>query len=135
MQGAVGSRYVRSYPLFREQTERRHPSRRARDEAIEGVPEVAAIDIDRNISNITNNPNLLNMLPLAEFERLHGADGKLAIWAWVPMGLPLYTLKGAVRDRVVDADMCEKRCPNHLDDGLQAGLLLGASCVPLGDRG
>lgn len=45
------------------------------------------------------------MSPLVEFERLRDADGKLVIRVWVPMGPSFYTFKGAVYDRVADADM------------------------------
>ena len=45
------------------------------------------------------------MSPLVEFERLRDADGKLVIRVWVPMGPSLYTFKGAVYDRVADADV------------------------------
>ena len=45
------------------------------------------------------------MSPLVEFERLRDVDGKLVIRAWVPMGPSLYTFKGAVYDRVADADV------------------------------
>ena len=72
---------------------------------VEGVPEASALNIERNISNVTNNPNLFNVSPLVEFERLHNAEGKLVIRVWVPMGPSLYTFKGAVYDRVADADV------------------------------
>lgn len=45
------------------------------------------------------------MSPLVEFERLRDADGKLVIRVWVPTGPSFYTFKGAVYDRVADADM------------------------------
>lgn len=75
------------------------------DGSVEGVPETAALSIERNISNVTNDPNLFNVSPLIEFERLHDFEGKLVIRVWVPMGPFLYTFKGAVYDRVADADV------------------------------
>lgn len=45
------------------------------------------------------------MSPLVEFERLRDVDGKLVIRVWIPMGPSLYTFKGAVYDRVADADV------------------------------
>ena len=39
------------------------------------------------------------------FERLHDSEGRLVIRVWVPMGPSLYTFKGAVYDRVADADV------------------------------
>ena len=75
------------------------------DGAVEGVPEASALNIERNISNVTSNPSLFNVSPLIEFERLHDPEGKLVIRVWVPMGPSLYTFKGAVYDRVADADV------------------------------
>lgn len=75
------------------------------DGAVEGVPEASALNIERNISNVTSNPNLFNVSPLVEFERLRDSEGRLVIRVWVPMGPSLYTFKGAVYDRVADADV------------------------------
>lgn len=75
------------------------------DGAVEGVPVASALNIERNISNVTSNPNLFNVSPLVEFERLHDTEGRLVIRVWVPMGPSLYTFKGAVYDRVADADV------------------------------
>ena len=75
------------------------------DGAVEGVPEASALNIERNISNVTSNPNLFNVSPLVEFERLRDSEGRLVIRVWVPMGSSLYTFKGAVYDRVADADV------------------------------
>lgn len=75
------------------------------DGAVEGVPEASALNIERNISNVTSNPNLFNVSPLVEFERLHDTEGRLVIRVWVPMGPSLYTFKEAVYDRVADADV------------------------------
>lgn len=75
------------------------------DGTVEGVPEASALSIERNISNVTSNPNLFNVSPLVEFERLHDSEDRLIIRVWVPMGPSLYTFKGAVYDRVADADV------------------------------
>ena len=75
------------------------------DGTVEGVPETSAISIERNISSVISNPNLFNVSPLVEFERLHDADDRLVIRVWVPMGPSLYTFKGAVYDRVADTDV------------------------------
>lgn len=75
------------------------------DGAVEGVPEASALNIERNISNVTSNPNLFNVSPLVEFERLRDSEGRLVIRVWVPMGPSLYTFKGAAYDRVADADV------------------------------
>ena len=75
------------------------------DGTVEGVSEASALNIERNISNVTSNPNLFNVSPLVEFERLRDVDGKLVIRVWVPMGPSLYTFKGVVYDRVADADV------------------------------
>ncbi|MBM6691708.1 putative DNA binding domain-containing protein [Bifidobacterium pullorum subsp. saeculare] len=75
------------------------------DGAVEGVSEASALNIERNISNVTSDPNLFNVSPLVEFERLHDTEGRLVIRVWVPMGPSLYAFKGAVFDRVADADV------------------------------
>lgn len=75
------------------------------DGTVEGVPEASALSIERNISNVISNPNLFNVSPLVEFERLHDTEGRLVIRVWVPMGPSLYTFKGVVYDRVADADV------------------------------
>lgn len=75
------------------------------DGAVEGVSEASALNIERNISNVTSNPNLFNVSPLVEFERLHDTEGRLVIRVWVPMGPSLYAFKGAVFERVADADV------------------------------
>lgn len=75
------------------------------DGAVEGVPEASALNIERNISNVTSDPNLFNVSPLVEFERLRDSEGRLVIRVWVPMGPSLYTFKGVVYDRVADADV------------------------------
>lgn len=75
------------------------------DGTVEGVPESAALSIERNISNVISNPDLFNVSPLVEFERLRDADGRLVIRVWVPMGPSLYTFKGAVYDRLSDTDV------------------------------
>lgn len=75
------------------------------DSTVEGVPEASVLSIERNISNITSNPNLFNVSPLVEFERLRDSEGRLVIRVWVPMGPSLYMFKGVVYDRVADADV------------------------------
>lgn len=75
------------------------------DGTVEGVPEASTLDIERNISNVTSNPNLFNVSPLIEFERLRDSEGRLLIRVWVPMGPSLYTFQGAVHDRMADVDM------------------------------
>ena len=75
------------------------------DGTVEGVPEASALPIERNVSNVVSNPNLFNVSPLVEFERLRDSEGRLVIRVWVPMGPSLYTFKGSVYDRVADADV------------------------------
>lgn len=75
------------------------------DGTVEGIPEASALPIERSISNVVSNPNLFNVSPLVEFERLRDSEGRLVIRVWVPMGPSLYTFKGAVYDRVADADV------------------------------
>lgn len=67
---------------------------------MEDISETSALNIERNISNVRSNPNLFNVSPLVEFERLHDSEGKLVIRVWVPIGSSLYTFKGVAYDRV-----------------------------------
>lgn len=77
------------------------------DGAVEGAPEASALNIERNISNVTSNPNLFNVSPLIEFERLHDSEGRLVI-RHTGLGshgtVPLH-VQGAVYNRVADADV------------------------------
>ncbi len=75
------------------------------DGSVEGVSEAAAKSIERNIVNVTNNPELFNSPPMTEIERIPVGDDKVVIRVWVPMGPVLYEFKGTVYDRVADADV------------------------------
>lgn len=71
---------------------------------IEGISENAVKDIERNIVNVTNNPNSFNTAPSLEF--FHDeVDGKHVIDVWVPMGPSVYRYKGIVYDRIADVDV------------------------------
>lgn len=74
------------------------------DGVVEGVNPKQALDIERNIANVTSNPNMFSSTPLVEFERLF-ADGRLVIRVWVPMGPSVYRYKGVAYDRIADADV------------------------------
>lgn len=74
------------------------------DGTISGVPETLAKEIERNIVNITSNPNMFNTAPSLEFTQI-ACDEKLVIDVWVPMGPSVYRFKGAVYDRVADVDI------------------------------
>ena len=74
------------------------------DGTICGVSEASAKEIERNIVNVTNNPNTFNTAPSLEFSQII-CDEKLVIDVWVPMGPSVYRFKGAVYDRVADVDV------------------------------
>ena len=69
-----------------------------------GISEPELLPIERNIANVTSDPNLFSSAPLLEFERM--TEGDLTVLrVWVPMGPVVYRYKGAVYDRIADADV------------------------------
>lgn len=74
------------------------------DGSIEGVSKNAVKDIERNIVNVTSNPNMFNTPPCLEFSH-DGADGRRIIDIWVPMGPSVYRFKGVAYDRIADVDV------------------------------
>lgn len=72
---------------------------------VEGIPESSALPIERNLVNVTCNPDLFNVAPAIECERLPCGDGRVVIRVWVPMGPSVYAYKGVVYDRRGDADV------------------------------
>ena len=75
------------------------------DGTVEGVPESSLVPIERNLVNVTCNPDIFNYAPALECERFSLGDGRSVIRVWVPMGPSLYSYKGTVYDRRADADV------------------------------
>ena len=75
------------------------------DGTVSGVNSKSVASIERNIVNVTNDPDLFNVAPALEFERLETADDKIVVRVWVPMGPALYSFKGTIYDRVADVDV------------------------------
>ena len=72
--------------------------------SVEGINEGARKEIERNIVNVTSNPDLFNVAPELEF--FHEViDDKYIIDLWVPMGPSVYLYKGVAYDRVADVDI------------------------------
>lgn len=72
--------------------------------SVEGINESARKEIERNIVNVTSNPDLFNVAPELEF--FHEVIGdKYIIDLWVPMGPSVYRYKGVAYDRVADVDI------------------------------
>lgn len=72
--------------------------------SVEGINEGARKEIERNIVNVTSNPDLFNVAPELEF--FHEViDDKYIIDLWVPMGPSVYRYKGVAYDRVADVDI------------------------------
>ena len=69
-----------------------------------GVPRGSATGVRRNIANVVNNPKLFTTSPTVEFEDVE-IDGRLVIRVWVPAAHGVFRYKGAVYDRVADADV------------------------------
>ncbi len=71
---------------------------------IRGVNEKCVIDIERNIVNKVNDPNLFKPSPVIELERV-ACDEGLVLRIWVPSGPAVYSWKGTIYDRVCDSDI------------------------------
>lgn len=71
---------------------------------VEGVDPEQVVSIERNIVNVINNPNVFNVAPAIEFERLAFED-LLVLRIWVPAGPSVYRYKGTVYDRAADVDI------------------------------
>lgn len=74
------------------------------DGSVEGVSKNAVRDIERNIVNVTSNPNMFNVPPSLEFFH-DDIDGKCVVDVWVPMGPGVYRFKGVAYDRIADVDV------------------------------
>lgn len=74
------------------------------DGSLLGIPQKAAMGIQRNIVNVVSNPRLFNTAPMIETEAIE-CDGQTVIRVWVPMGPAVYSYKGTIYDRVADADV------------------------------
>lgn len=77
----------------------------ADDGSVEGIPKARALDVERSIANALNNPSLFSPAPAVELERVNVGEGDVVIKMWVPMGPSVYRFKGAVYDRLADADV------------------------------
>lgn len=75
------------------------------DGSAPGVSPESVVSLERNIVNVVNDPNLFNVAPAIEFERLGEEGGNVVLRVWVPMGPALYSFKGTVYDRVADVDV------------------------------
>ena len=69
-----------------------------------GIPEGELLSIERNIANVTSDPNLFSSTPMLEFERMAEGD-RAVLRVWVPMGPAVYRYRGVVYDRIADADI------------------------------
>lgn len=75
------------------------------DGDIVGIESVLAIQLERNLINVTNNPKLFSPSPIVETERIDMGNGRVVLRVWVPMGLETYRFKGEVFDRAADVDV------------------------------
>lgn len=69
-----------------------------------GIPGGEVLSVERNIANVTSDPNLFSSTPVLEFERMAEGDATV-LRVWVPIGPSVYRYKGVVYDRVADADI------------------------------
>ena len=74
------------------------------DGSVRGVPENAYLDIERNITNVVNNPKVFKPSVTVEFDAfLH--EGKRVIRVWVPFDAFVHHYKNVIYDRSVDSDI------------------------------
>ena len=73
------------------------------DGTVLGVPEKSALSIERNIANVTGQPQSFSPTLFVETERFQ-YDGKTVIRIWVPPTSSVFRYKGQIWDRVADAD-------------------------------
>ena len=61
-------------------------------------------DIERNIANVTCNPNAFSPSPAVETEHID-VGGRVVVRVWVPAGPSVYRYRNVVYDRRADADV------------------------------
>lgn len=74
------------------------------DSTVSGISEPACQDIQRNIVNVVNNPNVFKPPVALEFETIDH-DGKHVIRTWVPVDSSVHSFKDIIYDRVGDSDI------------------------------
>lgn len=74
------------------------------DGSVSGVSEPATLDIQRNISNTLNNPNVFFPPVAVEFEAFE-YEGKRVVRVWVPVDAFVHAYKSVIYDRSVDTDV------------------------------
>ena len=73
------------------------------DGTVLGVPNKSALSIERNIANVTGQPQSFSPTLFVETERFQ-YEGKIVIRIWVPPTSSVFRYKGQIWDRVADAD-------------------------------
>lgn len=69
-----------------------------------GINDDRALEIQRHIANVVNDPNLFNVAPALEMESF-SFEGKTVIRIWVPVSSIVHRFKRVVYDRSADADI------------------------------
>ncbi len=77
------------------------------DKTVSGVAENACLNIQRNITNVVNNPEVFKPAVAIDFE-LFIYEGKAVIRVWVPADAFVHSFKGVIYDRAVDNDIEQK---------------------------
>lgn len=75
----------------------------ADDGTVTGVPEGAALSVERNVANVTGQPQSFSPTLAVETERFK-YEGRTVVRVWVPPTSSVFRYKGQVWDRVADAD-------------------------------
>lgn len=73
------------------------------DGTVRGIPKKSALSIERNIANVTSQPQSFSPTLVVETERFV-YEGKTVIRIWVPPTSSVFRYKGQVWDRIADTD-------------------------------
>ncbi|MBT1160990.1 MULTISPECIES: RNA-binding domain-containing protein [Bifidobacterium] len=74
------------------------------DGSVVGIDAKRAVEIERNVANVTSNRKLFAPAPTVETERILYGD-RVVIRIWVASGSSVVRYKGVVYDRVADTDV------------------------------
>lgn len=73
------------------------------DGTVRGIPSKSIMSVERNIINTLNNPQLFNVPPALEMERIDH-NGATILKIWVPAGPSVYAYRNVIYDRMGDVD-------------------------------
>lgn len=84
------------------------------DGSAPGVSPESVVSLERSIVNVVNDPNLFNVAPAIEFERLGEEGGNVVLRVWVPMGPAPCSWAGSVGFRSGFPNCSEQAASDNL---------------------